>query len=154
MHDEGRKSTRGSAQTARLYDSRASCQTKFRRSTRSSTNASTPSRFDASNPPPTFGHVYKSDPGLSLDCKKYLQHAVAAFEPSISEDQKDWHLKNDETVTVLVHPSSVLSCPDGLTIVSRAVERVQPRILDASNAPIWICSQQFQRLPCEVGIEG
>ena len=124
---------------------------------------------DPSNPPPTFvfnGDVYKSDTALSSDFKQRLQLAVAAFEASIPEDEKDSHPNTDEKVWDLVHPSlfpvvfgrsRVLTGDPLLGLhdcIARCGEGAILPVPNALDAPTPICSQNFQWLPCEVDISG
>jgi len=124
---------------------------------------------DRSNPPPTFvfnGDVYKSDTALSLDFKQRLQRAVAAFEASIPEDQKDWHPNTDEKVWDLVHPSlfpvvfgrsrvltgdSIVGLHD---CIARCGEGMILPVPGLYEAPRPTYSRNFQWLPCEVDISG
>ena len=124
---------------------------------------------DPSNPPPTFvfnGDVYKSDTALSSDFKQRLQLAVAAFEASIPEDEKDWHPNTDDQVWDLVHPSlfpvvfgrsrvlmgdSVLGLHD---CIVRCGEGTILAVPSRYEAPPPSYSQNFQWLPCEVDISG
>ena len=124
---------------------------------------------DPANPPPTFvfnGDVYKSDTALSLDFKQRLQRAVAAFEASIPEEEKDWHPNTDGKVWDIVHPSlfpvvfgrsrvltgdSVLELHDCIARCGEGTILPMPGLHDASR-PTY--SRNFQWLPCEVDISG
>ena len=124
---------------------------------------------DSAKPPPTFvfnGDVYKSDTALSLDFKQRLQRAVATFEASIPEHEKDWHPNTDEKVWDLVHPSlfsvvygrsRVLTGDSTLGLhdcIARSGEGTTLAVPSEYDAPPPACSRNFQWLPCEVDISG
>jgi len=136
-----------------------------------------------SPPPPTWvfnGDVYKSDTALSLEFKKRLQDAVAAFEAKIPDEEKDWHPGSNDTVWDLVHPSlfpvvygrtRVLSNNAILTLddcISRCLEGDVLAVPDDTETiepdretsdwswskedPDPLYSKNFQWIPCEVDI--